>query len=178
MGVTDLDRALPIVLGIEGGFSDRDRAADPGGRTNFGITQGTYSAWLRKRDRQDADVAGITLTEATDIYRHEYWNVAGCDRLPWPISLLVFDYAVNSGTTRAVRELQRALKVAQDGVVGPVTVAMAEEKARDREWLGLFLADRALFMAGLSNWGQNKRGWLKRLNWLAFEVGKTFKEAA
>lgn len=170
--MSDLERALALVLGIEGEFSDRDRAADPGGRTNHGITQTTYDAWRRKKGLPPADVKNITIGEVQTIYGEEYWRPAGCDRLPWPINLLVFDFAVNSGVGRAVRALQTALKVTPDGIVGPVTTAMAAEKVRDKEWLGLFLADRINFMMVLSNWHDNRRGWPKRLFLLSFEVGK------
>lgn len=162
--MSDLERALALVLGIEGGLSDRDPHADPGGKTVWGISERSHPAAWRN--------GPPTKAEAIEIYRRDYWAAAGCDRLPWPINLLVFDFAVNSGVSRAVRALQTALKVIPDGIVGPVTTAIAAKKARDREWIGLFLADRAIFMSALSNWEANKRGWLKRLNWLAFEAGK------
>lgn len=170
--MSDLERALALVLGVEGAFSDRDRSADPGGRTNHGVTQATYNAWRRKKGLPSADVHDITIGEVQTIYWEEYWQPAGCDRLPWPVNLLVFDFAVNSGTVRAIHALQTALKVTADGIVGPVTTAIATEKARNKEWLGLFLADRLNFMLSLGNWGDNRRGWPKRLFLLAFEAGK------
>ena len=42
--------------------------------------------------------------------------------MPPSIALLVFDSAINSGIGRAVRWLQDAASVAQDGVIGPRTL--------------------------------------------------------
>lgn len=160
--MSDLERALPIVLGIEGGLSDRDPHADPGGRTMWGIAERSHpEAWRNGPPSKD---------EAIAIYRRQYWNAAGCDKFPWPVNLFVFDFAVNSGVGKAVRELQRACGLTQDGMVGPLTIAGAQAMAKSKEKLALFLADRALFMSVLSNWQQNKRGWLKRLFLIAMEA--------
>ena len=170
--MSDFDRTLSVVLGVEGELADRGPEADPGGLTNYGVTQGTYDAWRARKGLPEASVRDISGSEVRSIYEEVYWRPSGGPLLPWPINLLVFDYAVNSGVSRAVRALQLALRVPNDGIVGPKTAAAAAERVRDKEWLGLFLADRVLYMSILSNWPQNKRGWLKRLNWLAFEIGK------
>jgi hypothetical protein len=47
------------------------------------------------------DVKSLTKEEAADIYRHDYWEKAGCDELPWPLDMVVFDTAVNMGVRRA-----------------------------------------------------------------------------
>jgi len=50
------ETALPFVLRWEGGFVDHP--ADPGGRTNRGVTQRTYDAWRQSwadRSRREAD---------------------------------------------------------------------------------------------------------------------------
>ena len=51
----------------EGGFVDDPR--DPGGRTNRGITQSTYNAWLKSQGRPAKDVRHITKAEAETILR-------------------------------------------------------------------------------------------------------------
>jgi hypothetical protein len=110
---------LEEVLWHEGGYADNPR--DPGGATNLGITIATLGEW-RGRAVTKADVKALTREEAAAIYRARYWKRVRGDALPAGLDLAVFDFAVNSGPARAVKALQRELGVAQDGLVGPVTL--------------------------------------------------------
>jgi lysozyme family protein len=55
-----------------------------------------------------------------------YWAAAQCDKLPRPLSAAHFDAAVNAGPKQAAKLLQRALHVADDGIIGPGTLAAAK----------------------------------------------------
>lgn len=88
----DFDSSLAFVLMAEGGFSDAP--GDHGGATNHGITQATYTAWLRGRGMHDAPVVGISLEYVEAIYLDNYWKAGGCDRLPSPLNLVHFDSVV------------------------------------------------------------------------------------
>ena len=76
----DLDRALNFLLEEEGGWSNHP--SDRGGATMFGITQATYNAWRKKKGKAPLTVRNITQQEAKDLYKEEYWDAAGCDKLP------------------------------------------------------------------------------------------------
>ena len=56
------------------------------------------------------------------IYENNYWKRAKCDQLPSGLDLAVFDWAVNSGVSRASKALQKIIGVKDDGVIGPITV--------------------------------------------------------
>lgn len=84
-------KAIEFVLNHEGGYSND--LADPGGETNFGITKKSYP---------DLDIKNLTKEEAIKIYRQDYWDASGCDVLPWPMDMIIFDTAVNCGPTRAL----------------------------------------------------------------------------
>jgi len=115
------ERALPFVLRMEGGYvNDPD---DPGGATNKGITQATYTAWLGPEGPKD--VRNISDAAVADIYKTRYWLAAQCHRLPWPLSLAHFDASVNHGVGRAIKLLQDAAGATPDGVWGPETEAKA-----------------------------------------------------
>ena len=121
-----LDDALEYLLEEEGGWSNHP--SDRGGATMYGVTQAVYDDYrvrLKKQTKQS--VKKITKEEARQLYDVLYWRAAGCDRLPWPISYLVFDAAVNSGVSRGVRWMQSGLKIKQDGRVGPQTIAAAQK---------------------------------------------------
>jgi lysozyme family protein len=117
--VKDFEEALGIILEVEGGFvNDPD---DRGGATNMGVTQGTYDAWLTAKGQTTSPVRNITNEEVAAIYKERYWDAVGADTLPWPVSLVMFDMAVNHGVAGANRILQDALQVETDGIVGPIT---------------------------------------------------------
>jgi lysozyme family protein len=104
-------RCIDFVLEREGGYVDH--ASDPGGRTNFGISQ---------RAHRDIDIESLTRSQAADIYWKDYWLPCRCDKLGYPASLAVFDYAVNSGTKVATKALQRSVGATPDGKIGPKTL--------------------------------------------------------
>lgn len=155
------EAALRIVLDEEGGLSDH--AADPGGRTNLGITQKTL-------DRARADDPGLpgavdflTVGEARSIYRRLYWNPIRGDELPPGVAAILFDGAVNHGVPRASMILQETLGVVADGNIGPKTLrVLALNNPRDvireiasrRAWAYMLL-DRIDDTFGL--------GWARRL---------------
>jgi lysozyme family protein len=74
----------------------------------------------------------------------------------------VFDAAAASRVRRSILWLQRALGVAADNVLGPVTLAAANDANPDRLKARL-LSQRLRFMAGLSNWPSRSRGWSRRV---------------
>ena len=150
------DRAFQITVGVEGGYVNDP--ADPGGETKYGISHRAYP---------DIDIKALTLDQARDIYRRDYWQAASCDRMPERIGHLVFDCAVHHGVKTAIKLLQRALRVADDGEFGPVT--RGQLLARDTgETASLLMAERAVYMTTCSAWPTFKRGWLKR----CFEIAR------
>jgi len=115
------DSVLAFVLEREGGFADDPD--DPGGRTNFGVTQMTYDAY-RTEDLNSVtmDVEDISEVEVQDIYRQRYWEAAQCGLIPHPLNLVHMDCAVNQGVKVARENLQKAVGTTPDGVFGPQTL--------------------------------------------------------
>lgn len=144
------DRAFQITVGVEGGYVNDP--ADPGGETKYGISHRAYP---------DIDIKALTLDQARDIYRRDYWQAASCDSMPERIGHLVFDCAVHHGVKTAIKLLQRALKVADDGEFGPITRGTLT--ARDtNETADLLMAQRMLYLMTCSAWPTYKLGWAKR----------------
>ncbi len=177
-----LERALPweeifatgleFIRTVEGSLSDRLPSDDPGGLTNLGITQGTLSTY-RKRFPDDLDMPSSVRTlqsgQADRIYRRLYWEPCRCTELPPAVALIVFNAAVQSGQTRAARWLQDALNVAEDGIIGPETIAAAQA-ADQAQLIEEMLTNQLMFEDHLNNWNANRRGWTRRLFricWLA-----------
>lgn len=158
MAAGSFDRAFALVLELEGGFVDHPK--DPGGATNLGVTRATL-AQARGRPVSVAEVKALTRAEAGAIYRRLYWNAVKADELPVGIDLAVFDYAVNSGPARAVRSLQAVLGIAQDGRIGPKTLA-ATAAGRPDEIVKALIRERLRILRGLSTWPVFGKGWTSR----------------
>ncbi len=104
------------------GSTYTDRSSDRGGATKFGITIDTLASY-RGHGVTPSEVAELTRGEARAIYQREFIERPGFthvanDRL----RALLIDYSVNSGPSRAVKALQRALGVPEDGRLGPETL--------------------------------------------------------
>ena len=102
--------ALAFTLKWEGGLVDHPD--DPGGLTNYGISQRAYP---------DEDIRNLSRKRVEQIYRDDFWNAIEGDLLPPELAFVMFDYAVNCGVRRAVRDLQNVLHAPADGVMGPRT---------------------------------------------------------
>ena len=92
--MNNFDEALKFVLKWEGGYSNDPN--DPGGETKYGIS---------KRSYPELDISKLTLKQAKKIYYENYWLKTGCDELPYPFNIVVFDTAVNMGRRRALEFL-------------------------------------------------------------------------
>ena len=158
MAAETFDRALALVLELEGGFVDHPR--DPGGATNLGITRATL-AKARGTPVTVADVKELTQVEAGGIYRRLYWDSVRADELPPGLDIAVFDFAVNSGPGRAVRAVQAVLGANQDGRIGPKTLAAARA-ADPAETVRALTRERLRFLRALSTWAVFGRGWTSR----------------
>lgn len=154
------EEAFRLVIGHEGGYSNDPK--DPGGETKYGISKRSYPR---------VDIGALTLEGAHRIYRADFWDKIHGDDLDPGLALVAFDAAVNNGVGQAVRWLQRALGVKEDGVIGPVTLN-ALAKADPQKVLIELHASRIFMMAGLSTWKHFGRGWSRRLASLPYQAAK------
>lgn len=147
----NFDQAFERLIGHEGGLVDDPN--DPGGLTKYGISQRAYP---------NVDIKALTLDDAKAIYRRDYWVTINADQLPAGIRFDLFDVAVNSGVRQAVKLLQRALGIADDGSFGPRTLAAVQSADPVRLAVRLS-AHRLMFMTDLKNWPNHGRGWARRI---------------
>lgn len=153
-------RALSCVLEDEGGFVNDPH--DPGGATNKGITLATFRRYVARSATVD-DLKHLTVAQAAKVYRKQYWDAIKGDDLPDGVDYAVFDFAVNSGQSRAAKYLQTIVGVPADGKIGPQTLAAV--KATDSTAIINMLCDRRLdFLQGLKTWPRYKNGWTDRVH--------------
>lgn len=151
----NFDQAFEKLIGHEGRYSNHPD--DPGGETMFGVTKKVARA-----NGYEGAMIDLPLSKAKEIYRDSYWDSVRADELPAAVRFDVFDAAVNSGPGQAVRFLQRACGVADDGRLGPVTIRAA--LAADPQILDKRLnGHRLRFMTELKVWPSFGRGWASRI---------------
>lgn len=145
------DGAFDRLIGHEGGYVNDPK--DPGGETNWGISKRSYPS---------VNISELTRDGAKAIYRRDFWDRVNADRLHDGVAFQLFDFAVNSGLDTAVRYLQRAVGVADDGHWGPVS-ARAAEAMSESDVIMRLCAERLDFMTRLKNWPDHGKGWARRI---------------
>lgn len=145
------DDAFDRTVGHEGGYTLGKN--DPGGETKWGIS---------KRSYPHLNIKTLTRADARRIYLRDFWTRIDADSLPDGVAFQLFDFAVNSGIETAVRYLQRACGVADDGFWGPVSRKAAAAKS-ETDLIMTLEAERLDFMTRLQNWPVAGKGWARRI---------------
>ena len=151
------------ILATEGGYVDHED--DPGGATNMGITINTLSNW-RGRKVTKEELKNISYQEVMDIYKTNYWDTIQASKMPVGISYAVFDYAVNSGAARAVKDLQRTLGFSGrsvDGIVGVQTLNALKAITNVSSFIKLYCQRRWEFLQSLRTFKTFGLGWKRRI---------------
>ncbi len=161
--VVTFDVAFERLIGHEGKFTDdpKDRGNWTSGKVGVGEVKGTKYG-ISAMTYPHLDIKNLTLDEAKAIYRRDFWERSGSDDYDGAIAWQVFDAAVNHGIGNAIRFLQRAAGVADDGDVGPLTLA-AVQAMSVTDILMRFNAARLDFYTRLSTWPDYGKGWARRV---------------
>lgn len=152
--------SLKEVLKHEGGWSDHP--SDPGGATMKGVTIATFRAFVNPKGTKD-DLRKITDAQLETVYRRQYWDKVHGAELPDGVDFAVFDYAVNSGPSRAVKYLQKVVVVSQDGKIGPKTLE-AIKAMGSRNVINKLCDTRLAFLKRLKTWPTFGKGWARRVS--------------
>ena len=147
---SNFDMAFDVLMKVEGGLVDDPR--DLGGLTKFGISKKAYP---------NLDIESLTLEQAKEIYKKDYWNKCKCDDLPPSFDIAVFDTAVNMGPGKAIMLLQKAVREKVDGVLGEKTLAAANKSGQDE--LRRLLLYRLFDYSQQHGYSYYKNGWFDRL---------------
>jgi lysozyme family protein len=158
---SEFEKALVPVLAHEGGYVNHPK--DPGGATNKGVTQGTFNAYLTRHGQPSRSVRTITDAEVKAIYKAGYWDAVRGDDMPPGVGYVLFDFAVNSGPSRAIKTMQVALGVTPDGAIGNATMAALDETEDHDALITDICARRIAFMRRLSTWSTFGKGWSRRV---------------
>jgi hypothetical protein len=153
-------QCFALVLKNEGGYVDNP--SDPGGATNLGCTKATWEAWVGHPVTKD-DIKALTPNDVMPLYKAKYWDTIKGDDLPEGVDYAVFDYAINSGPSRAAKALQSLLSVTIDGQIGAATLR-ALETSNPREVATAVCEARLAFLQSLSTYATFGKGWSRRVS--------------
>jgi lysozyme family protein len=152
---TNFELCLSHLLQHEGGYVNHPQ--DPGGRTNLGVTQAVWEDWIDRSVSED-EMKALTPSKVAPLYRELYWDRIKADSLASGLDYCVFDAAVNSGVSRAVKWLQTIANVPADGIVGAETLKAAKTASIEK-----YCAHRMEFLKGRSSWPTFGKGWERRV---------------
>lgn len=171
--MASINKLIPFIRKWEGGFAnDPD---DRGGATMAGVTIGTYREYRKKKGLPEPavdDLKKISEAEWTDILKTLYWDRWKADQIAsQPVANILVDWVWASGTW-GIKIPQRILGVAQDGIVGPKTIAALNARPA-RELFEEVKAARVQYIDDICKKTpaneKFRRGWINRLNDIKFE---------
>lgn len=172
--MVDVNKLVPHILKWEGGYiNDSD---DLGGPTCKGVCFRTFKLF-RTRKRLPVptieDLKNISDEEFVSILKEMYWDACRADRIEsQSVANAIVDWAWNSGTTTAAKEVQKVLGVEADGIIGNITLA-AINSWSPLPLFGQIQQARIAYLQRICNSrpANNKfmRGWLNRVNSLIYE---------
>lgn len=148
----DFIGCVSLVIKDEGGYVNDP--SDRGGETKFGISKRAYP---------NENIKELTYERARSIYKKEYWDTCHCDELPDEIKYIHFDTGVNMGVRMAIKLLQRASGLKDDGMWGKDTLEASKHVTLER-----YAQERNLqYNDIVKQRPQNSKflkGWLNRVN--------------
>ena len=154
----NFDKCLHMLLEHEGGYVNN--VHDKGGMTNLGVTKRVYDKWI-DRESTEQEMRDLTPDDVAPIYKKNYWNRVKGDSLPSGLDWACFDWAVNSGSGRPAKAVQRAVGATQDGAIGNQTLGLIAEK--DPKFIIDYVYTvRQAFYESLDDYKHFGRGWSRR----------------
>ena len=150
----NFDKCLEMLLHHEGGYVWHEE--DPGGETNLGVTKKVYQEWGGTKEMID-----LTVEDVAPIYKKNYWDRCKCDLLSSGLDWVVMDWAVNSGTRRVSKAVQKVCGATPDGVIGNQTLSMIE-KQDVKYMIEEISVIRQSFYESLRTFKTFGRGWTRR----------------
>jgi lysozyme family protein len=153
--MANFDNLIDKILKNEGGYVNDPK--DSGAETNFGISKTSYP---------HLDIKNITVSQAKDIYKKDYWDkIKGDQIVSQDIAFEIFDFAVNAGVKTASKLVQIVLDVTVDGIIGKNTLSKLED-IDDELFIAKYkLAKVSRYTYLAQKYPKNRKfllGWIKR----------------
>lgn len=163
--MADFNQYIPKLKRWEGGWSDNPN--DSGGATMCGVTLATYRRHYGA-NKTKYDLRHISDYEWYTIMK-SYWDACKGDKIVnQSLAEIVVDWYINAGVN-ALKNVQRALKLQPDGIIGPKSLAALNADAQ--VVFGKVKAARLSYYMQIAK-GKNAtflKGWINRTNDFTFK---------
>ena len=127
-----------------------------------GITIGTFREYYGK-DKTCGDLKNLTEQQWEYIFNKGWWQPLKMDQIKNnSIAILIMDMAFMSGVKTTIKKIQGCLGTQADGVIGPKTLALINDKDSKKVFYQLW-GMRYEWLCRIA-YGGNLTGWLNRLN--------------
>ena len=172
--MAQVSKLVPYILKFEGGFvNDPD---DLGGETCKGITFKTYKLYRQRKKLPTPtieDLKRISDEEFTSILKEMYWDACKADFIEsQSVANAIVDWAWNSGTATAVKEIQKVLGVKSDGFICNITLSAINSHS-PLPLFGLIQQTRKDYIDRICKARpvneKYRKGWMNRINSLYYE---------
>ncbi|WP_418202490.1 glycoside hydrolase family 108 protein [Bacteroides sp.] len=163
--MADAKKLIPFILKWEGGFANHPN--DKGGATNKGITIATFRHFFGSGATVE-QLKAMTDEQWETVFRKGFWNPFKGDEIKnQSIANICVDWAWGSGATTAIKQVQRLLGVAADGVVGNITLG-AINNAEPEKLFEKIKSARLAFVEAIVKRDASQqvflKGWRNRIN--------------
>lgn len=163
--MADAKKLIPFILKWEGGFANHPN--DKGGATNKGITIATFRHFFGSGATVE-QLKAMTDEQWETVFRKGFWNPFKGDEIRnQSIANICVDWAWGSGATTAIKQVQRLLGVAVDGVVGNITLR-AINSAEPEKLFEKIKSARLAFVEAIVKRDASQqvflKGWRNRIN--------------
>lgn len=147
---------------------------DRGGLTMCGVTYATYATYCNKckKKASESGLRNLTYAEWLDILKTMFWDRWKADEIEnQALANILVDWVWASGIT-GIKRPQRILKVKDDGIVGPITLAAVNSRSPEALFAELH-KDRIAHVEGIVQKSPSQKkflkGWKRRINAITFD---------
>lgn len=163
-------KLIPFILKWEGDFANHPN--DKGGATNKGITIATFRQYYGKDTTID-DLRNMSNEQWEYIFKAGYWDILKANDIAnQAIANICVDWAWCSGIRTAIKQVQRLLGVADDGIIGNITMS-AINKADSKDLFNKIKSARLAFVESIVRRDTTQKvflkGWRNRINSIMYE---------
>lgn len=138
--------------------------------SKYGVTAAALAKYRNVSNITAADIASLKLSEAVAVGLELYYDEPDFDLMPWdPVVASVMDMGWGAGPVQAVKLLQRMVVCADDGHIGPRTVAAYEDYVVEHglrqtaiDWCNIRYAFYDLIIARKPSNAKYRNGWRNR----------------
>lgn len=144
--------------------------------TMRGIAAPVLASWLGRIPTVQ-EMKTLSKQTALAIYKKNYWDRMKGDLIQnQAVADILFDGCVNHGVTRGIKLMQKAVNVAQDGIMGPITLNAINTRDPRLVYERYKNERRAFYQQIVDNdpkQGTFLTGWMNRINsFIDFDVIK------